>query len=380
MRRFSDGGYDALGNGGYYSNQESSNTGDQSSNNYDFKPTMKLSDTLKLPSISKCRSETNIRFRKKSVGSGKSILKSKSETQLVSILKESSSESEVDRYLSGGYSEVLEEPPVSRPTLTYTKTESKFGTYGFESCRYDPEGASYSYQGSGKATYSNVRSTSMTNSESVIETSTTTSYTRSLDHFTFRVVDTEDDETDSKYLADTLTFPREYKYDHYTLRGDKLVCLVRTDIYGYEEGTPSVISRDAKTHSPDLSIVPQTQPRRPSLFRSSAPPKPAVVESRDSVFKTQTESAIFKSRDLLEKFKFRKPTTLSLAKSLVDEILLFPVRYLLIKQEKLRKYALVHSAVTNCFIHNTGWSPDEKSRVFSQKAEGPFIMRRRRCR
>lgn len=678
---------------GNHSNDVSDSVSGSDSPLFDFKSTLKLSDTLKLPTISKCLSDTNLRFRKKSVGSGKSILKSKSETQLVSILKESTfRESEEDKYLSGGYSEIVgddddegESTQIKRPVLKYTKSESQNGTYGFDSCRYTSGGESYSYKpGSGLFGDNGdkpKKSGRQTRSKSVgggsYEELLTTSYTRSLDHFTLSVVDGSQKNEGSRKrsppsLADTLKFPKEYKYDHFTLKGDKLgeyddtgsdeptftnsvqsdngdtesdgisrsnsfgstssstsssrsdssssseeliwsprprqsnvraeplppkqtttpsprttppprpssrpagdsrtaqssstsyasrstgprpsalsrsltgatsrqssagvskpqhslssqACFdglktvttvkkpirsppsnlnsayidsseledhfnnpltpqytpkrpeshvtkphkhsgpcyvpspdppqdnllasvahivplvaaqsqldqrqvlpptsrdqtpliqyqnsksravanlrsrqllqargirvlprsplglfshVRSDYESNEE--ESVISRDSLTHSPDLSIVPQTvltqQARRPSLFRSYSGQKlSTIMESRDAVFKTPTESSLFKSRDLFEKLKFRKPTTFTLAKSLVDEILLFPARYLLIKKEKLRKYALLHSAVTNCYIFNTGWSRDEKTRFFS-KAEGPFILKSNRRR
>lgn len=647
------------------------------SDSFNFQPTLKLSDTLRLPTMSKCLSDSNLPFRKKSVGSGKSILKSKSESQLTSILKDSTSrESEEDRYLFGGYSEVVEvvdevggSSTRIRPELKYTKSESQNGTYGFDSCRYVSGSDSYSYT-PGRL--------SRSKSE---ESTPTTSYTRSIDHFTLNVVEGSQEgegsrKRSSQSLADTLKFPKEYKYDHLTLRGDELgeygvsdsgkstfvnsvpsdfesttnrgisrtrstsstsssssnssssseeliwsprqsnvraeplrqnpelkttprssiqppslqsssesyasrstgprpsdvsksltaaaasrqlfsaaesnrnhytlssqacfdglksvpstkkpvkeessslssssedsedaedhfniplspqytpkrslthedshvtdrdshmtdrdshvtkkdshvtqphqhpaPCHVttpdppKTDLPAsishivpqlpaqqqeappppssresslvqyqnsksravanlrsrqllqargirvlppsplrwlshvrsdYEtDETDSVISRDAETHSPDLSIVAQQLPRRPSLFRSYSGQKmPTIMETRDQVFKTPAESTMFKSRDLLEKLKFRKPTTFSWAKCLVDEILLFPARYMLIKREKLRKYALFHSAVTNCYILNTGWSRDEKTRFFS-KAEGPFILKINRRR
>lgn len=686
----SSGGVEHNSNHSTNNHQSNSNHSDDFSSvsdSFNFQPTLKLSDTLKLPTIPKCFSDSNLRVRQESVGSGKSILKSKSETQLTSILKESSSrESEEDRYLSGGYSEVVEGEESGsstriRPELKYTKSESQNGTYGFDSCRYLSGSESYSYS-PGRLT----RSKSVSG-ESFGESSTTstTFYTRSIDHFTLNVVEggQEGDgsrKRSSQSLADTLKFPKEYKYDHLTLRGDQLgeyddsscdktstftnsvqqydthsesttnrnvsrtsstsstsssnsseelifrprqsnvraeplrpnsalrriprssyqppaesrkshsssesyasratgprpsavsrsltaaaaaasgnpnhytlssqarfdgvksvptnkkpikeqpsthslisddsedsteaedhfnvplspqytpkrslthedshmtqqsshvtqphqhsgPCHVtspdppkrdlqasvshvvpqvpvqqqhqrqqqqqqqqhqeagpppssrdQSSLAQYQNsksravanlrnrqllqargirvlppsplrwllhvgsddetnGTDSVISRDAETHSPDLSIVSQTvvaqQPRRASLFRSYSVQKLTnTIETRDQVVKSSAESSMFKSRDLLEKLKFRKPTTFSLAKCVVDEILLFPARYLLIKREKLRKYALVHSAVTNCYILNTGWSRDEKTRVFS-KAEGPFILKSNRRR
>ncbi|RDW29519.1 hypothetical protein B0I72DRAFT_171152 [Yarrowia lipolytica] len=638
------------------------NTFSTDPSSFNFKPTFKLSDTLKFPSLSKCRSETNIRCGN-SVGFGKSILKSKSETQLVSILKESTSrESEEDRYLSGGYSETLvakEEVRFKRPTLKYTKSESKFGTYGFDSCRYISGDEDYSYRPERVATDSYKYSSfspggngdkkkeaiRVPGSSSVSGASlgmrSTTSYTRSLDHFTLRVV--KGGENDGvprhKSLDSILEFPEEYNYDHFTLQDDhtlgengtgnaipSITNAVQSDMNGIEppvEKQPipraslngstssskpgssfssaelswslphidrseppkpsnlasgsllrsssrpppkprrtsthsfSLISNDPRpsavsitnsrqttaggpktphhntqsdksrsvsksnppvnhyshsnnqqtfsneeTHfnnpltpqytnprqsTPPPSDVlsprePQNSPpkadllaaiahivplvsvescdkpaqheatpppanntaspthdnspsayqnsksravanlrnrqllqargirvlppsplrqvchvrsdeedlagqtsahppaRRASLFKTYTQPheKPETsMESRDSVFKTQTETALFKSRDLLEKFRLRKPTTLTLAKNLVDEILLFSARYLLIKQEKLRKYALLHSAVTNCYLLNTGWIRDHKTRIFS-KAEGPFIVNKRK--
>ncbi|KAG5373183.1 hypothetical protein CJU90_0861 [Yarrowia sp. C11] len=637
------------------------NTFGESSTSFDFNPTPKLSDTLKLPSIRKSSSEINFGARNKSLRIGKSILKSKSETQLVSILKESSSqESEVDRYLSGGYSEVIDTPKEQpkRPALKYTKSESKFGTYGFDSSRYAPGGVSHSYKpvskdsrptfsGLGDNGNKNKTGVRMSRSQSVGDMSLqpfhNTSYTQSLDHFTLKVVDREVRQTQS--LADTLTFPKEYKYDHFTLQGDRLVpspsktCRtlssgsvstkhtpyssrlsnVRSEplrpghgaskgpvlrppqlsratntsrpyacrssgprpsavsstlkqakqaetfkqtgpkqtgskqtavsnsssvstqsetshfslstknetqtsepfdiplspqytkrrpctpvpahvtipvpppvhvtaptgsepqnsppsaellaaiahlvpLVSVQNETPKqvvvpkqvvapkpvatpptppaeIIAPPARENSPSayqnsksravanlrsrqvqqargirvlppsplryvcdltsekdeeesrvytpqsrvqthtrsrdsytLLSVPSTGPKRPSLFRSYNPQKLGTIfESRDSVF---AEMGLFRSRDLLEKLKFRKPTTLTMAKSLVDEILLSPARYLLIKQEKLRKYALLHSAVTNCYIFNTGWIADHRSRMFD-KAEGPFIGKRK---
>ncbi|QNP97483.1 Hypothetical protein YALI2_C01136g [Yarrowia lipolytica] len=445
------------------------NTFSTDPSSFNFKPTFKLSDTLKFPSLSKCRSETNIRCGN-SVGFGKSILKSKSETQLVSILKESTSrESEEDRYLSGGYSETLvakEEVRFKRPTLKYTKSESKFGTYGFDSCRYISGDEDYSYRpervatdsykyssfspgGNGDKKKEAIRvpgSSSSDKSRSVSKSNPPVNhYSHSNNQQTFSNEETHfNNPLTPQYTnprqstpppSDVLS-PREPQNS--PPKADLLAAIAHIvplvsvescDKPAQHEATPPPANNTASpTHdnspsayqnsksravanlrnrqllqargirvlppSPlrqvchvrsdeeDLAGQTSAHPpaRRASLFKTYTQPheKPETsMESRDSVFKTQTETALFKSRDLLEKFRLRKPTTLTLAKNLVDEILLFSARYLLIKQEKLRKYALLHSAVTNCYLLNTGWIRDHKTRIFS-KAEGPFIVNKKR--
>lgn len=223
---------------------------------FQFKPTLNLSDTLKLPSkivkviksevISKSVSETNLA---RSRSSGKSILKSKSETQLVSILKGAKEPTENDileEYLDGGYAEVVKEHP-KRPELRYTKSESRSGTYGFDTNRY--ESRSYSYRGKSKG----------------VDPTGPNSYTRSLEHFTLKVVDESAPAKPTKRkksLADTLEFPREYKYDHYTLKGDKLG--------EYQTRENYTITTNTVTLAPQQPYTPKPSPSRSSSSGSNS--------------------------------------------------------------------------------------------------------------